>query len=417
MIQNTIIRRLTFVALLLSLFATLAQAQDKKDMFNPVNASVTSQTIAPDARAAGMGDVGAATEADVVSQYWNPAKYPFNISRAGVSLNDTPWLLQRVSDMDLAYLAGYYRIGDYSAISGSLRYFSLGEVMMGYGDDAGSNMTINPYEMSVDVAYSMMLSEKFSWAAGLRFIYSDLAYKGEGSDELRPASAFAADIALYHNGYINLGGHESQLGWGLNISNIGSKLSYDEGNTSEFIPTNLRLGTSLLIPFDEYNTLTIAADANKLLVPTRPTMDQYVKHMVDTEGGTSQDYENDYGGYRTWLEGEGYFNVSPISGIFKSFHDAPNGFKEELQEIQWSVGLEYAYNNQFFLRGGYHYEHPNKGNRKYFTVGAGFKMNVFSLDAGYVISSAPSNPLDQTIRFSLAFDMDGIGELLGKRRR
>ena len=391
-----------------------AKAQDVKNQLNPIYHGANSLAIAPDARSGGMGDIGAASDPDVNSQYWNPAKYPFCISRAGISLNYTPWLRQITNDIDLANITGYYRLGDYDALSSSLRYFSLGEVYESLDEDAQS---FRPYEMAIDLAYSRMLSETFSAGVALRFIYSDLAYKGEGSDDLKPASAFAADIALYHNGYINLGGHESQLGWGLNVSNIGSKLSYDSGNTSEFIPTNLRLGTSLLVPFDEYNTLSISADANKLLVPTRPTMDQYVKHMVSTEGGESKDYEKDYGGYRTWLEGEGYFNVSPISGIFKSFHDAPNGFKEEMQEIQWSVGLEYSYNNQFFLRGGYHYEHPNKGNRTYYTVGAGFKMNVFSLDAGYVISTAQSNPLDQTLRFSLAFDMDGINDLLGKRRR
>ena len=395
-----------FLSILTLLVLTVsAKAQDVKNQLNPIYHGANSLAIAPDARAGGMGDIGAASDPDVNSQYWNPAKYPFCISRAGISLNYTPWLRQLTSDIDLANITGYYRLGDYDAISSSLRYFSLGEVYESLDEDAQS---FRPYEMAIDLAYSRMLSETFSAGVALRFIYSDLAYKGEGSDALKPASAFAADIALYHNGYINLGGHESQLGWGLNVSNIGSKLSYDSGNTSEFIPTNLRLGTSLLVPFDEYNTLSISADANKLLVPTRPTMDQYVKHMVSTEG---------YGGYRTWLEGEGYFNVSPISGIFKSFHDAPNGFKEEMQEIQWSVGLEYSYNNQFFLRGGYHYEHPNKGNRTYYTVGAGFKMNVFSLDAGYVISTAQSNPLDQTLRFSLAFDMDGINDLLGKRRR
>ena len=404
-----------FLSILTLLVLTVsAKAQDVKNQLNPIYHGANSLAIAPDARAGGMGDIGAASDPDVNSQYWNPAKYPFCISRAGISLNYTPWLRQLTSDIDLANITGYYRLGDYDAISSSLRYFSLGEVYESLDEDAQS---FRPYEMAIDLAYSRMLSETFSAGVALRFIYSDLAYKGEGSDALKPASAFAADIALYHNGYINLGGHESQLGWGLNVSNIGSKLSYDSGNTSEFIPTNLRLGTSLLVPFDEYNTLSISADANKLLVPTRPTMDQYVKHMVSTEGGESKDYEKDYGGYRTWLEGEGYFNVSPISGIFKSFHDAPNGFKEEMQEIQWSVGLEYSYNNQFFLRGGYHYEHPNKGNRTYFTVGAGFKMNVFSLDAGYVISTAQSNPLDQTLRFSLAFDMDGINDLLGKRRR
>jgi hypothetical protein len=387
------------------------QAQDVKNQLNPVYHGVTSLAIAPDARAGGLGDIGAATDPDVNSQYWNPAKYPFCISRAGVSLNYTPWLRQLVNDIDLANITGYYRLGDYDALSASLRYFSLGEVQL--WDD--ENVTFKPYEMAVDLAYSRMLSETFSAAVALRYIYSDLAYKGD--DETQPGSAFAADIALYHNGYINLGGHESQLGWGLNINNIGSKISYDGGNTSEFIPTNLRFGLSLLVPFDEYNTLTIAADANKLLVPTRPTFEQFIETLPADEREKARTTSEYYGDYRTWLEGEGYYNISPISGIFKSFHDAPNGFKEEMQEIQWSAGLEYAYNNQFFLRAGYHYQHPNKGNLKYYTVGAGFKMNVFSLDASYVISASQSNPLDQTLRFSLAFDMDGIGDLLGKKRR
>ncbi len=387
------------------------QAQDVKNQLNPVYHGVTSLAIAPDARAGGLGDIGAATDPDVNSQYWNPAKYPFCISRAGVSLNYMPWLRQLVNDIDLANITGYYRLGDYDALSASLRYFSLGEVQL--WDD--ENVTFKPYEMAVDLAYSRMLSETFSAAVALRYIYSDLAYKGD--DETQPGSAFAADIALYHNGYINLGGHESQLGWGLNINNIGSKISYDGGNTSEFIPTNLRFGLSLLVPFDEYNTLTIAADANKLLVPTRPTFEQFIETLPEDEREKARTTSEYYGDYRTWLEGEGYYNISPISGIFKSFHDAPNGFKEEMQEIQWSAGLEYAYNNQFFLRAGYHYQHPNKGNLKYYTVGAGFKMNVFSLDASYVISASQSNPLDQTLRFSLAFDMDGIGDLLGKKRR
>lgn len=394
----------------LACFCTM-QAQDVKNQLNPVYHGVTSLAIAPDARAGGLGDIGAATDPDVNSQYWNPAKYPFCISRAGVSLNYTPWLRQLVNDIDLANITGYYRLGEYDALSASLRYFSLGTVEL--WDD--ENVTFKPYEMAVDLAYSRMLSETFSAAVALRYIYSDLAYKGD--DETQPGSAFAADIALYHNGYINLGGHESQLGWGLNISNIGSKISYDGGNTSEFIPTNLRFGMSLLVPFDEYNTLTIAADANKLLVPTRPTFEQFIETLPADEREKARTTSEYYGDYRTWLEGEGYYNISPVSGIFKSFHDAPNGFKEEMQEIQWSAGLEYAYNNQFFLRAGYHYQHPNKGNLKYYTVGAGFKMNVFSLDASYVISASQSNPLDQTLRFSLAFDMDGIGDLLGKKRR
>ena len=369
-------------------------AQDKKNFFNPVNTSVTSQTIAPDARSAGMGDVGAATDPDAVSQYWNPAKYPFCISRAGVALNYTPWLRQLVNDMDLAYLAGYYRIGDYSAISGSLRYFSLGEVFT--SDDFSNAMTINPYEMSLDVAYSMMLSEKFSIAAGVRWIYSDLTYSY--NEDTTPGSAFAADISCYYQDYINLGQRECQIGLGLNISNIGSKITFGGTDRSEFIPTNMRLGTSLMVPVNEYNRFTIALDANKLLVPTYP------KKGEDEDGGTYDD--------RIQTE---YYDVSSIAGIFKSFGDAPNGFKEELDEIQWSLGAEYVYNDQFSIRAGYHHEAENKGNRKYFTVGAGFKMNVFSLDAGYVIATAKSNPLDQTLRFSLTFDMDGIKDLFNRR--
>lgn len=381
-----------YILALLTLLALPAAAQ-KEDFFNPVNTSVTSQTIAPDARSAGMGDVGVATDPDVVSQYWNPAKYPFTISRAGVALNYTPWLRELVNDMDLAYLAGYYRIGDYSAVSASLRYFSLGEVFLGTSDDA---MTINPYEMSLDVAYSLMLSETFSIGAAVRWIYSDLTY--DYTSDTAPGSAFAADLACYYQNYINLGQRECQLGLGLNISNIGSKISFGGDNNSEFIPTNMRLGASLMIPIDEYNRFTIAADANKLLVPTYPKQE---------DGESTEDYQE--------RVQKNYYDVSSISGIFKSFGDAPGGLKEELQEVQWSVGGEYVYHDKFALRAGYHHESANKGNRKYFTVGAGFKMSVFSLDAGYVIATAKSNPLDQTLRFSLTFDMDGIKDLFKRR--
>lgn len=382
------------LTLMLAVASAGAFAQDKLDMFNPVNTSVTSQMIAPDARAAGMGDVGVATDPDVNSQYWNPAKYPFCISRAGVSLNYTPWLRQLVSDMDLAYLSGYYRIGDYSAVSASLRYFSLGEVMTNYDSTTGlsDGMTINPYEMSFDVAYSLMLSEKFSIAAAVRWIYSDLTYNY--TDDTSPGSAFAADIACYYNNYINIGARECQLGIGLNISNIGSKISFGGSEDSEFIPTNMRLGFALMVPIDEFNRFTIAADANKLLVPTYPKLE---------DGESSEAYDQ-----RVQKE---YYDVSSISGIFKSFGDAPGGFKEELQEINWSVGAEYVYNDKFTLRAGYHHESENKGNRKYFTVGAGFRMSAFSLDCGYVIATAKSNPLDQTLRFTLGFDMDGIKDL------
>ena len=385
-------KRLTIVVLsLLAAFSNVVAQDEKLSEFNQVEHAVISQTIAPDARAAGMGDVGAATDPDVNSQFWNPAKYPFCISRAGISLNYTPWLRQLVSDIDLAYLSGYYRIGDYSAVSGSIRYFSLGEVIT-----ANESMTVNPYEMSVDVAYSLMLSENFSLAAALRWIYSDLRY--DYSEDSAPASAFAADIAMYYNNYFNMGNRECQLGLGLNISNVGSKITYYGDDRSQFLPANLRLGASLLIPVDEWNRFSISADANKLLVPTVPKQE---------EGESSADYQE-----RVIRE---YSDVSAISGIFKSFGDAPGGFKEELQEIQWSVGAEYTYNDRFSLRAGYHHEAENKGNRKYFTVGAGFRMSAFSLDAGYVIATAKSNPLDQTLRFSLNFDIDGIKDLFGRR--
>jgi len=385
--------KIVILASSFSLCVLTADADKKEDMFNPVNTAVTSQTIAPDARAGSMGDVGAATDPDVNSQYWNPAKYPFNISRAGVSINYTPWLRQLVNDIDLAQLVGYYRIGDYSAVSASLRYFSLGEVQLSESEKA---LTINPYEMSLDVAYSLMLSEKFSLAAAVRWIYSDLTY--DYTDQTSPASAFAADIACYYQNYINIGARECQLGLGMNISNIGSKITFGGSDRSEFIPTNLRLGASLMIPIDDYNRISFAADANKLLVPTYPQQ---------KEGESSADYD-------ARVEKD-YYDVSSISGIFKSFSDAPGGFSEELKEIQWSVGAEYVYNDKFALRAGYHHESETKGNRKYFTVAAGFKMSVFSLDAGYVIATAKSNPLDQTLRFSLTFDMDGIKDLFRRR--
>ncbi len=390
------------ILFLLLVIAVPAFAQNgKTTLFNPVSTGVTSLSIAPDARAGALGDVGVATEPDANSQYWNPAKYPFNIARAGVSMSYTPWLRQLVSDIDLVNLAGFYRIGDYSAVSSSLTYFSLGEVMAGFD---GAEWTIKPYEMAFDVAYSRMLSETFSAAIALRYILSDLQY--DYTEDMSPGHAFAADIALYYNKYLMVGGRESLLGLGLNISNIGTKISYDGGATNSFIPTNLRLGASFLFPFDEYNTLSVSFDLNKLMVPTMPTEEQFLKEHPELNDG-----DNVSSLYQAWLESEGYNDVSSISGIFKSFADAPGGFEEELREIYGGIGLEYCYNQQFSLRAGYHYEDAYKGNRKYFTLGAGFRMSVFSLDAAYLISTAQSNPLDQTLRFSLSFDMDGLKDL------
>lgn len=387
---------LLLAAALCTTLATNAQ-DDPKDIFNPVSHGVTSLAIAPDSRGGGMGDIGAATDPDVNSQYWNPAKYPFTISRAGLAVSYTPWLRKLVNDIDLAYVAGYYRIGDWQAISASLRYFSLGEVPI-TGSVGEQLSSISPYEMAVDVAYSRMLSQRFSAAVALRFIYSDLAYNRD--EGMRPGKAFGADIALFYSDYIMIGQRECMINWGLNLSNIGSKISYDGGNSSEFLPTNFRTGVSLMIPIDNYNIFSISADINKLMVPTRP---------MQQEGESEVDYQNRLD--------EEYRDLSPIKGIFTSWGDAPGGFKEELREFTWGLGLEYSYNNQFKVRGGYHWEDASKGNRKYFSVGAGFSMSVFSLDAAYLISTAQSNPLDQTLRFSLAFDMDGLKDLIGRRRR
>ncbi|MBO6126025.1 MAG: type IX secretion system outer membrane channel protein PorV [Bacteroidaceae bacterium] len=379
------------------LSVTAARAEDKKTLFNPEQYGVTSLSIAPDARAGAMGDIGVSTEADVYSQYWNPAKYPFNVARAGVGISYTPWLRKIVNDINLATIAGFYRIGDYSAVSASLRYFNLGEVYVGSSDGTIGDMTIKPYELAVDVGYSRMLSECFSMGVNLRFIFSDIKYTPE---ESTAGKAFAADIAMYRLGYFMMGNRECSLGWGLNISNIGSKIAFGGSDDAEFIPTNLRLGLNLTVPFNEYNKFSFSVEANKLLIPTYP------KQM---EGEAENDYLD-----RVQKD---YYDISPIAGIFKSFGDAPGGFKEEMQEIRWSFGAEYTYNDRFMLRAGYHHESENKGNRKYFTVGAGFHMSVFTIDAAYLFSTAQTNPLDQTMRFSLAFDLDGMRDLFGRMKR
>ena len=373
---------------LLASFPVMAE-DEVRDQFNPVRTAVTSQTIAPDARAGGMGDVGAATDPDVHSQYWNPAKYPFTISRAGFAINYTPWLRKLTTGIALLDAVGYVRLGEYQALSASLRYFTLGEVQ-------ATDMTVKPFEMSVDLAYSRMLGEKFSAAVALRYIYSDIT--GHYDEQSTAGSAFAADIAMYYNNYVQMGRRECMLSWGLNINNIGSKISYGD-DRSYFIPTNLRLGLSYMVPLNEYNRFSISADVNKLLVPSMP---------LQREGETDVDYEER-------LDKE-YYNKSSIAGIFTSFGDSERGFKGEMEEIQWSVGAEYTYNDKFNLRAGYHHESAMQGNRKYFTAGAGFRMNVMSIDAGYVVGTSPSNALDQTLRVSLAFDFDGIKELIGRRR-
>lgn len=388
--MNIRIKKVVSFAILL--FSVICGKELSAQNYNPIHVAVPSLQIAPDARGGGMGDIGAATMPDIYSQYWNPAKFAFVQSNAGISLSYTPWLRKLVKDIDLAYVTGFWKFGgdNLNAVSTSLRYFSLGEIQLSdlNGDFWAS---VAPYELAFDVAYSRKLTETFSGAVTLRYIYSDYSFAQD--DETSPGSAFAADVAGYNESYMVLGDAECLLGLGFNISNIGTKISTDGGNTQQFIPTNFRLGASLAYPMDEHNVLSFTADINKLLVPTPP---------VRGEEETDTDWQKRY---------DEYNSISPIAGIFKSFADAPGGMKEEMQEIMWSVGAEYIYNNQFSVRGGYFNESEYKGNRKYFAFGAGFKMNVFQLDAAYLVSTAQSNPLDQTLRFSLAFDMDGLKSL------
>lgn len=394
-----------YIAAILAIAISIpAIAEDGKNQFNPIQTGVTSLNIAPDARGAAMGDLGAATEPDAYSQYWNPSKYAFAYSTAAISLSYTPWLRKLVNDIYLANLSGYWKIGgsDNQAVSASLRYFSLGEIDM--TDDSGVAVnSVNPYELAFDVGYSRKLSESFSMGVALRYIYSDLAFSDAYSAEQQTgASAFAADISGFLTTYPIIGRNECQWSWGFNISNIGSKVSYNDGNDPAFLPTNFRLGTTFTFPLAQYNNLALSFDVNKLLVPARPRESDYTANdgTFDSEG-----YENALDEWR---------NTSSISGIFKSFSDAPGGFKEELKEINFSVGAEYNYNQQFFVRAGYFYENPDKGNRQYFAFGAGFSLNVVQLDASYMIATAQSSPLDQTLRFSLTFDMDGLKSLLGR---
>lgn len=400
------------VSVIISHSAIIAQDNGIKDDFNPIQTGVTSLSIAPDARGASMGDLGAATDPDANSQFWNPSKYAFAYSRGAASLSYTPWLRKLVNDIFLANVAGYWKIGqgDNQAVSASLRYFSLGEVTtspMGSGQAA---QTLNPYEMSFDIGYSRKLSEKFSMGVVFRYIYSDLGFSDSyAGDQSTGASAFSADISGYFTTYPIIGRNECQFSWGWNISNIGSKVSYNHGEDPAFLPTNLRLGTTFAFPLADYHNLAVSLDLNKLLVPTRPREKDYVTAPENTEENLKQQEE-----FNTALEK--WENMSPITGIFKSFGDAPGGFSEELKEIMWSLGAEYNYNQQFFLRAGYFYENAMKGNRQYFSVGAGFSLNVLRLDAAYMLATAQTSPLDQTLRFTLTFDMDGLRDLFGRNR-
>ena len=376
----------------ITLMASAQEGDIKDTEFNPVTTGVTSLSITPDARGASMGDLGAATEADVNSQFWNPSKYAFAYSRAGVSLSYTPWLRKIVNDIYLANLAAYYKIGgnDNQAVSASLRYFSLGEVTSTDGEGSALG-TINPFEMAVDAGYSRKLSEKFAMGVTLRFIYSDLGYNSSMSTgESSSATAFSADISGYYTTFPVIGRNECQWSLGFNLSNIGSKVSFNKGNDPAYLPANLKIGTAFTFPLADYNNLTLAFDANRMLVPAKPRRTDFDDDM---------DYDD---ALQAWKD------KSSISGIFDSFKD------DFVKRITYSVGAEYAYNQQFFLRGGYYYESKYAGNRQYFGLGAGFSLNVIKIDASYMIATAQNSPLDQTLRFTLSFDMDGIKDLFGR---
>ncbi len=395
---------LSAIALAFAAMPVLAE-----ETMNPIITAMPSLSIAPDARAGGMGDVGVATAADLNSQHWNPAKYAFMDSHGGITANYTPWLRKIVNDIDLAYLAGYYKWDDVQGISASFTYFSLGKV-----DLTNLNGTFlqeaNPNEWAIDVAYSRKLHEYVSMAVALRFLYSDLNNGTNSSTidatERYAAWTMAADVSLYYRQPIQLSMGTSYFALGMNISNLGGKMTYDKV-TQNFIPANLRLGVSYELPFDQYNSLTFAFDINKMMVPTRKS-----KYAEDADGNRVDPSDPDYvNKTRDW-----YSELPSMKGLFQSFADAPNGAKEEFQELQFAMGLEYSYDKKFFARVGYSHENKWKGNRRYVTFGAGFHLSIFSLDAAYVLATAPTNPLDGTLRFTLGFDLAGIKDLVNNRK-
>ena len=381
----------------LFILAALAMPAIAEEQMNPIITVMPSLSIAPDARSGGMGDVGAATTPDLNSQHCNPAKYAFMESQGGITANYTPWLRKIVNDIDLAHIAGYYTISEMAGtISASFTYFSLGKVDLNLLD--GTYLAeAHPNEWAIDLAYSRKLHEYVSMAVALRFMYSDMSNGANLSGtelEMHPGMTAAADVALYYRQPLELAMGTSYLALGLNISNLGGKITFND-DIENFIPANLRLGVSYELPFDQYNSLTFNADVNKYLVPTRAS-----RFATDPSG--------------KWTDRE-YSLISPPRGWFMSFADAPNGVKEEFQEVQFGVGLEYSYDKKFFARAGYSHENKLKGNRRYATVGAGFHLSIFSLDVAYTISTN-NNPLDGTLRFTVGFDLAGIKDLVNNKK-
>ncbi len=350
---------------------------------NPVLTAVPSLNITPDARAAALGDQGVASSGDIYSQYWNPAKYSFVSSRSGFGFSYTPWLSKITSDIALMQFVGYYQLDQHSrhTLGASLRYFSLGKVTT--WDELGRSLgTISPHEFAVDLSYAIKLNDTYSLAAALRYVNS----KQEINVENRSASAVVADLSAFMNKYVRIGEAESRWTAGISLRNLGAKLSLDDGQ-SHFLPTNLALGTGLLYPIDQANAVSLSLEVNKLLVPAYPRFGDDPKAKA------------------------AYEQTSAMSGVFKSFSDAPGGFSEELKELRWGIGAEYNHKDKFFARLGYSYLHPDKGNLQSLTAGAGFKLSAFRIDAAYTISTVAYNPLDQTLRFSLGFDLEALTKL------
>jgi len=361
--------------------------------YNPISTAVPFLTITPDSRHGAMGDVGVATSPDANSQYLNPAKYAFTEGKFGFSLSYTPWLRELVNDINLAYLAGYYRLDENQVIGSSLRYFSMGDITL-TGLDQTNMGTVSPSEFAIDFSYSRKLSDKFSGSVALRFIRSDLsggmASSGAGAELYTAGNAFASDVSFYYTNQWGGTGTSKTLSAGINFSNIGGKISYDQGSNKDFLPANMKLGTTFSSDIDDYNKFSISLDINKLMVPTP------VGQLVY---GTNGDVV---------VLPDNSSNKSTVSSIFSSFTDAPGGLKEELQEFTVSTGFEYWYNKQFALRTGYFHEAQNKGNRKFFTAGVGVKMNIAAIDFSYVIPVQRNNPLSNTIRFTVLFDVDSF---------
>lgn len=354
-----------------------------------ITTAVPFLIIAPDSRAGGMGEAGVASDPDANSMHWNPAKYAFVDKKFGFATSYSPWLRALVNDINLAYLAGFYKIDDRQTVAMSLLYFSLGEIT--FTDEFGENLgTYNPNEFSIDATYSRKFSENISGAVAARFIYSNLT-QGQfvQGAETSAGTSIAADAAVYYRKEVDLGNIASEVSWGINLSNIGSKISYSKSATKkDFIPTNLRLGGGFKMLFDDYNTLAVLVDFNKLMVPTPP---YYYPDSTDAEGNFV---------IRKGMDP----NVSPVAGIIQSWYDAPNGFSEEMAEWAIATGLEYWYAEQFALRAGFFYEDASKGNRKFFTVGAGLRYSVFGLDLSYLIPVQQQHPLENTLRFTLHFN-------------